>query len=85
MQNGAHPFKTWHSNTQVGSDTFENVNISRGNLHDFKVHDSNGNNYWSFAWDGNALGNQNLAALDSGIPIAASEAQCTADSICGVS
>jgi hypothetical protein len=69
------PYKTWVNNgvdaTVNGS---QNITLV-GSLHTFKVHDQNHDHEWSFAWDGNPLGNEHVA-FDWGFPLDESE-RCT--------
>jgi hypothetical protein len=68
-----HPYKTWVSDGIPHTQSFGNVVISpEGEQHTFKVHDQNGDQQWSFAWDGNALGNQSVS-MTEGLPLNESE------------
>lgn len=51
------PFKTWYvaANCAYHHDEFWNQPLSLGVNHEFKVHDNNGDQWWSFAVDGSAL------------------------------
>lgn len=75
----AHPFKTWVTDGVKDSYT-ASVSLTKGQLHEFKVHDQNGDKNWSFAYDGNPLGNH-YVNMSSGTPISESERNCTSDSL----
>lgn len=49
-------------------------------MHEFKTHDQNGDKYWSFAYDGNPLGNE-YVNMTSGMTVSESERGCTTDSL----
>ncbi|MGH2752744.1 MAG: hypothetical protein ACRDK3_18025 [Actinomycetota bacterium] len=50
--------------------------------HDFKVHDSDNNGFWSFAYDGNPMGNeQPNPNLENGTPVGSAERHCNQDSM----
>lgn len=73
-------YKTW-VNAGVATAVSSTQNIANLNvLHNLKVHDQNRDHQWSFAWDGNALGNQ-FVNFDWGTPVDESERCNHADSL----
>jgi hypothetical protein len=76
---GAHPFKSWVQNGVFQNTTLTGVNLTKDAFHTFKVHDQNHDHNWSFAYDGNAMGNE-FVNMDWGTPIDESERDCGNDS-----
>lgn len=77
----AHPYRTWMANGVLDDDNIEwGINLALDQFHEFKIHDSNGDQSWSFAYDGNALGQKTLP-LVWGQAVSESERGCTADSL----
>jgi hypothetical protein len=73
-------YKTW-VNDGFGFTVNGTQNIfPLGEAHEFKVHDQNHDRMWSFAWDGNALGNQTVN-FDWGFPLDQSERCNTPDNL----
>jgi hypothetical protein len=64
----AHPYKTWVNNGIPHTDTDPSNILPLDDLHWFKVHDQNRDRDWSFAWEGNALGNEHVA-MSSATPV----------------
>lgn len=56
------------------------ITLTFGAFHELKIHDSNGDQAWSFAYDGHALGDKSLS-LVWGLSVTESERGCTADSM----
>lgn len=80
VDQGHHPYKTWVTDGVPHEVDFNTVNLSGGANHNFKVHDQNHDHYWSFAYDGNPMGNE-FVNMDWGTPITESERRCTTDSL----
>lgn len=76
-----HPYKTWVSDG-VDKTVIASASLPGDSAVSFKVHDDNDDKYWSFAWNGNALGNQ-YANFHLGRSRAQSERWCTSDSAWG--
>jgi hypothetical protein len=74
-----HPYKTW-VNDGVVRTTYLSADFGGGTNHTFKVHDENGDRYWSFAYDGNAMGNE-YANFPYGNAVSETERWCTSDSL----
>jgi hypothetical protein len=75
---GQHPYKTW-VNLGVAHETdFLGVTFAGGTTHEFKVHDQNTDQSWSFAWDGTAMGNETMS-MTQGLPVSEAESNCTDD------
>jgi hypothetical protein len=77
---GHHPYKTWVNNGVVNTVIYVGAELSTGTNHEFKTHDQNHDHYWSFAYDGIAMGNE-FVDMDWGMPITESERACTTDSL----
>ena len=74
-----HPFKSW-KNGGVFGEQHLSANLSTDMSHEFKVHDANGNRHWSFAYDGNAMGDE-FVDFNVGESISQAERNCTSDSL----
>lgn len=77
---GHYPYKSWVTDGVANSSVSLSANLSTGVTHNFKVHDQNHDNYWSFAYDGNPMGNE-YVNMDSGQPRTESERDCSTDSL----
>ena len=75
-----HPYKTWRDLGVTREEIIGNVTFAAGTTHEFKVHDQNGDQQWSFAYDGNAMGNEPMA-MTQGLPVTESERRCTTNSL----
>jgi hypothetical protein len=76
-----HPYQTRVNNGITR--TVDRADLSvlpQGILHTFKVHDQNHDHQWSFAYDGNALGNLRVD-FDWGRPLFEAERKCADDSL----
>jgi hypothetical protein len=78
--NQAHPYKTRVENGVSTTWKSVQIDLSTNAFHEFKVHDANADNLWSFAYDGNPLGNE-FSSVDLGTPVTESERRCTNDSL----
>lgn len=74
------PYKTWVNLGVAQEEIIVNVWFTSGTFHEFKVHDQNQDQSWSFAFDGNAMGNESMS-MTAGLPITESERRCTDDSL----
>ena len=74
----AFPMKVWVDNGVKDWQYFTGVSLSRGVRHEFKTHDSDGNWYWSFAYNGNSMGNE-YVSFSNGVSVTESERWCTTD------
>jgi hypothetical protein len=72
VDQNAHPFKTWHVDGELRSTTPYDISLSQNGYHEFKTHDQNGDESWSFAYDGISLGNE-YVDMTTGFPISESE------------
>lgn len=78
--NTPHPYKTWKSGGVIDSVDFYGIDLNDDAFHEFKAHDQNGDRHWSFAADGNPLGNE-FADFSLGDSRSSSERSCTSDSL----
>jgi hypothetical protein len=77
----AHPYSTTVNSGVASTIERDDLNIlPLGQLHWFKVHDANGDRAWSFAYDGNPLGNRHVS-MNQGTPVDQSERCNTSDSL----
>jgi hypothetical protein len=77
----AHPYQTRVNNAITYTVDRPDITIQpQGILHTFKVHDQNHNHQWSFAYDGNPLGNLRVD-FDWGRPLFEAERNCADDSL----
>ena len=76
------PYKTWYNLGVPHEEIITDVWFSPGTTHEFKVHDQNGDQNWSFAYDGTPFpsGNEPMA-MTQGTPISEAERRCTDDSL----
>jgi hypothetical protein len=74
----AFPMKIWVDNGVKSWVYFNQISLARGFRHEFKVHDSDGNWYWSFAYNGNEMGNE-FVSFSNGTSLSESERWCTSD------
>jgi hypothetical protein len=56
------------------------ASLTPGTYHSFKVHDANGDRRWSFAYDGDALGDESVPNMGKGLAFTLSEVHCELDS-----
>lgn len=76
----AHPFRLAVTRGNRNYRPKWDVNLRLAQMHEFKVHDSNDDGDWSFAYDGIAMGDMSASA-DQGESITESERNCTSDSL----
>lgn len=77
------PFRTiaYQPNCAVSTLYHPNMPLSEDVMHEFKVHDNNGDSYWSFAVDGNALGDRFNNSFINGWALGTSERDNNGDSL----
>ena len=74
------PYRTW-VNLGIPSEVIiGDVWFTPGTTHEFKVHDQNGDQNWSFAYDGIGMGNEAMS-MTWGLPVTEAERGCTDDSL----
>lgn len=71
--------KVWVSNGAPDHEHFTSPTLDPNTTHEWKIHDENVNRSWSFAYDGNPLGNQ-FILMDYGRPGTLTEVHCKKDS-----
>lgn len=78
-------YRTWATNGQLVAIQYKNAGLTRGARHEFRIHDSNDDNYWSTAINGTpwATNDLLLSWLNNGWSLAGSERLCSMDSAYG--
>lgn len=77
--NSKQVFKAWSNNGAYGEEFFGNDGLDGDTFRVFKVHDQDANQFWSFAYRGDSLGNE-FASFNTGEGRTNTETHCTSDS-----